>query len=176
MLSRYLSNRDNTINNVGIFTEKPYWGSWGQWSHCSKSCGGGIQYKRRKCFPSNCPYSDPKYNKCYGSEYEERKCNDKCCPGWTIVTSTVVKLVLVIQGFYPNYCNTEKPHWGEWKDWSACSRSCGGGVTIRRRHCYQSKCPHPYYKTCHGNDYEHKRCNEQCCPGKKWQIVLLKLD
>lgn len=25
--------------------------------------------------------------------------------------------------------------WGEWTDWTACSRSCGGGVSIKERHC-----------------------------------------
>ena len=48
---------------------------------CSKKCGGGISYRKRKCIPSKCPYSDPKYNKCYGSDYEEKKCNNQCCPG-----------------------------------------------------------------------------------------------
>ena len=48
---------------------------------CSKKCGGGISYRKRKCIPSKCAYSDPKYNKCYGSDYEEKKCNDQCCPG-----------------------------------------------------------------------------------------------
>ena len=66
----------------------------------------------------------------------------------------------------------EKPHWGEWNDWSACSKSCGGGVTYRKRECYQSKCPHPYYKTCYGNKYEQKRCNKQCCPGQKANTYL----
>lgn len=73
-----------------MLLENPQWSSWTYWSDCSKSCGGGIQYRRRRCIPSSCPYSDPKYNKCYGSEYEERKCNEKCCPGWTNITSTVV--------------------------------------------------------------------------------------
>ena len=72
---------------------------------------------------------------------------------------------------YTGIIYIEKPHWGVWKDWSACSRSCGGGLTYRRRECYHSKCPHPYYKSCYGNSYERKRCNEQCCPSKK-QLTL----
>jgi len=61
--------------------EKPYWGDWEEWSVCSKKCGGGISYRKRKCIPSKCPYSDPQHNKCYGNDYEEKKCNENCCPG-----------------------------------------------------------------------------------------------
>lgn len=25
--------------------------------------------------------------------------------------------------------------WGEWSNWSSCSRSCGGGVRSQGRHC-----------------------------------------
>ena len=64
-----------------LLTEKPYWGKWEDWTVCSKKCGGGISYRKRKCIPSKCPYSDPRYNKCDGSGYEEKKCNDQCCPG-----------------------------------------------------------------------------------------------
>lgn len=33
--------------------------------------------------------------------------------------------------------------WGEWSSWSTCSRSCGGGVMSRERHCLQQRyvCP-----------------------------------
>jgi hypothetical protein len=30
--------------------------------------------------------------------------------------------------------------WGEWTKWTACSRSCGGGVTSQERHCLQQRC------------------------------------
>ena len=51
---------------------------------CSKKCGGGVSYRKRKCIPSKCPYADPAHNKCDGSDYEEKKCNEKCCPGMSI--------------------------------------------------------------------------------------------
>ena len=52
---------------------------------CSKKCGGGISYRKRKCIPSKCPYADPSHNKCDGSDYEEKKCNEKCCPGMSSI-------------------------------------------------------------------------------------------
>ena len=61
--------------------EKPYWGRWKEWTVCSKKCGGGISYRKRECIPSKCPYADPRYNKCDGNDYEEKKCNEQCCPG-----------------------------------------------------------------------------------------------
>ena len=65
-----------------------------------------------------------------------------------------------------NFVNfTEKPYWGSWGQWSVCSKTCGGGVSIRKRQCYQSKCPHSIYKKCTGNDYEEMKCNDRCCRG-----------
>ncbi|EPY86992.1 hypothetical protein CB1_000282001, partial [Camelus ferus] len=31
--------------------------------------------------------------------------------------------------------------WGEWTKWTACSRSCGAGVTSQERHCLQQRSP-----------------------------------
>ena len=64
-----------------LTTEKPYWGVWQDWTVCTKTCGGGISYRKRKCIPSKCPYADPRDNKCNGTDYEEKKCNEHCCPG-----------------------------------------------------------------------------------------------
>ena len=66
----------------------------------------------------------------------------------------------------------EKPYWGPWAHWSSCSKSCGGGITFRKRQCYHSKCPHPDYKSCIGNDYEESYCNTQCCPGIILQLSI----
>ena len=63
-----------------IFIEKPRWSSWGWWSVCSKTCGGGISFRKRKCYKPKCPDSVNK--KCSGNDYEEIKCNDHCCPGY----------------------------------------------------------------------------------------------
>ena len=68
-------------HHLNSIAEKPYWGEWEDWTVCSKKCGGGISYRKRKCIPSKCPYSDPTHNKCDGIDYEEKKCNEKCCPG-----------------------------------------------------------------------------------------------
>ena len=57
---------------------------------CSKKCGGGISYRKRKCVPSKCPYSDPQHNKCYGNDYEEKKCNENCCPGMFLGVGLVI--------------------------------------------------------------------------------------
>ena len=88
-VSHYKWLANSCLFDMILLLEKPRLSSWTYWSDCSKSCGGGIQYRKRKCIPSSCPYPDPKNNKCYGLEYEERKCNEKCCPGWTIVTNTI---------------------------------------------------------------------------------------
>lgn len=56
--------------------------------------------------------------------------------------------------------------WGPWTDWYPCSRSCGTGLTYRRRTCNN---PSPLNSEgCDGgNDegYEARTCNKQPCPG-----------
>ncbi|XP_054287703.1 A disintegrin and metalloproteinase with thrombospondin motifs 7-like [Macrosteles quadrilineatus] len=53
--------------------------------------------------------------------------------------------------------------WGEWKGWSECSRSCGGGVSVRERKCDN---PQPQHKGryCLGQRHEYAMCNTQDCP------------
>uniref|UniRef100_A0A8B9VJZ1 PLAC domain-containing protein n=1 Tax=Anas zonorhyncha TaxID=75864 RepID=A0A8B9VJZ1_9AVES len=57
--------------------------------------------------------------------------------------------------------------WGEWSSWSTCSRSCGGGVMSRERHCLRQRyvCPHSTRCTmCVGQAKHYQLCQQQPCP------------
>ena len=51
--------------------------SWGHWSHCSKSCGGGSQ-KRRRTIGRTAKHGG---KRCDGSNTARQSCNVKKCPG-----------------------------------------------------------------------------------------------
>uniref|UniRef100_A0A803VMS0 PLAC domain-containing protein n=1 Tax=Ficedula albicollis TaxID=59894 RepID=A0A803VMS0_FICAL len=59
--------------------------------------------------------------------------------------------------------------WGEWSSWSTCSRSCGGGVMSRERHCLRQRrvwemgCPRPF-TMCVGQAKHYQLCQQQPCP------------
>ena len=80
--------------------------SFGEWSPCSKSCGGGVQERSVKCqhFKS-------------GKDMEDSKCGNK---NVSLTTSS---------------CNLQScPVW-EVGDWSSCSVTCGIGIKERRYWC-----------------------------------------
>ncbi|XP_064617022.1 A disintegrin and metalloproteinase with thrombospondin motifs 6-like [Liolophura sinensis] len=53
--------------------------------------------------------------------------------------------------------------WSAWdSEWSKCSRSCGGGVKLKRRHCDQPK-PEFGGKKCEGSDVKATLCNVHDC-------------
>ncbi|KAM6182886.1 ADAMTS-like protein 2 [Erethizon dorsatum] len=57
--------------------------------------------------------------------------------------------------------------WGEWTKWTACSRSCGGGVTSQERHCLQQRrksVPGAGNRTCTGTSKRYQLCSLQECP------------
>ena len=57
--------------------------------------------------------------------------------------------------------------WGEWRDWSQCSQTCGGGTKTRRRLCDN---PSPAFggADCPGDHSQQRQCNSHQCevPGK----------
>ncbi|XP_044531792.1 ADAMTS-like protein 2 [Gracilinanus agilis] len=57
--------------------------------------------------------------------------------------------------------------WGEWSSWSTCSRTCGGGVMSRERHCLQQRLlmsPGTSNIMCTGQSKDYHLCHQQPCP------------
>ena len=53
------------------------WSIWGDWTKCSKTCGGGI---RKKIRHEQTPAQNGGLG-CIGSEIQTESCNDQECPG-----------------------------------------------------------------------------------------------
>ena len=51
------------------------WASWGDWSTCTKTCGGGTQTRTRKV-----ETYETKVGDCIGEPIEEQECNTGICP------------------------------------------------------------------------------------------------
>ncbi|TRY60195.1 hypothetical protein DNTS_003804, partial [Danionella cerebrum] len=60
--------------------------------------------------------------------------------------------------------------WSSWSDFSPCSRTCGGGITHRRRGCNN---PRPAFggSFCEGQDTEAELCNRQPCATTQLEFV-----
>ncbi|XP_021389219.2 papilin isoform X1 [Lonchura striata] len=52
------------------------WGSWGEWSKCSRSCGGGVSFRQRRCYSQRT--EGP--SSCVGPTRSYRSCNIQNCP------------------------------------------------------------------------------------------------
>ncbi|NXO28602.1 PPN protein, partial [Cisticola juncidis] len=52
------------------------WGSWGEWSKCSRSCGGGVSFRQRRCYSQRTEGSPS----CAGPTRSYRSCNVQNCP------------------------------------------------------------------------------------------------
>ena len=53
------------------------WSSWGRWSSCSKTCGNGVQQKKRTISTK----AENGGKKCAGSNKATRSCNKGKCAG-----------------------------------------------------------------------------------------------
>ncbi|OPJ83012.1 papilin isoform A [Patagioenas fasciata monilis] len=52
------------------------WGSWGEWGKCSRSCGGGVSFRQRRCFSQRTEGT----SSCIGPTRSYRSCNVQSCP------------------------------------------------------------------------------------------------
>ncbi|XP_078498084.1 ADAMTS-like protein 2 [Lissotriton helveticus] len=63
--------------------------------------------------------------------------------------------------------------WGEWTKWTACTRTCGGGVKSQERHCLRQRRKSISgldNKTCSGTSKRYQLCKVQECPANGWSF------
>ncbi|CAH8874719.1 unnamed protein product [Trichobilharzia szidati] len=116
------------------------WSPWSSWSECSQTCGHGTQSRTRKCTDPA-----PKYGgaHCFGETTEIRSCLVSFCP--------------------------TDGEWGSWTPWSACTATCGAGLSQRRRRC-DSPPPSNGGRPCVGEAVEDVMCEglPPCPVGGSW--------
>ncbi|KAM3936783.1 cartilage intermediate layer protein 2 [Leptodactylus fuscus] len=108
-----------------------FWSHWSPWSTCSQSeCGAkGIQIRQRTCINMQ-PVMSLSLEKCKGKATERRVCiNQPCVLG----------------------------KWSSWSNWTPCTKSCGGGKSVRRRICPGSAMP------CPGRSFQIYKCGTSPC-------------
>ena len=182
---------------------KPYqvdceWGPYGEWSSCSKTCGGGERSRTRQVEvpPSN------EGKACEGEETETEICNTDLCPvdcewgpygEWSSCSKTCgggetsrTRQVMVPESnggqacegeeTETKTCNTElcpvDCEWGPYGEWSSCSKTCGGGEKSRTR--LVSQLASNGGKACEGEATETTSCNEAACTGMYTTVVSMK--
>lgn len=116
------------------------YGAWGNFGSCSVTCGGGTQFRERKC-DNPAPQHGGKDCAEEGQDKETKTCNENPCP--------------VNGGFT------------EWGSWTSCSMTCGDGKKTRSRTC-NNPVPANGGKSCEdqnlGLSEETGDCNEGPCP------------
>ncbi|XP_057291426.1 hemicentin-1-like isoform X2 [Hydractinia symbiolongicarpus] len=128
---------NTTMEPCPIETQCPVDGGFGDWSNyslCSKTCDGGVQMRTREC---NNPTPLAGGKDCVGLRLENRTCGNEICP--------------VDGGF------------GDWTNYSLCSKTCDGGVQMRTREC-NNPTPLAGGKDCVGLRLENRTCGNEICP------------
>ena len=62
--------------------------------------------------------------------------------------------------------------WGPFRNWSSCSRSCGGGIQTGQRECNNPP-PSNGGLDCVGSPILQRNCNTDACPPSKKTVILL---
>ena len=117
--------------NLGNCPINCEWDQFGEWSTCSKSCGGGEKSRIR----SKLKQAENGGALCAGDAVDLTSCNSHNCP-----------------------IDCE---WDSFGEWSTCSKSCGEGVTTRKR--LNLKLAQYGGKECAGSAVEQQLCSLMNC-------------
>ncbi|XP_076098251.1 SCO-spondin-like [Mytilus galloprovincialis] len=163
----------------GMFTE------WTLWQSCPVTCGGAEHQRERICVGPFYGGAD-----CDGDSIGSRKCNENPCPvdgQWSLWSQWADCTVICGGGTARRYrfctpsanggedceghgeelmeCNNQTCPidgiFGEWTEWSDCTKMCGGGDMYRNRTCIG-----PWFggQPCDGQRNQNSTCNEHDCP------------
>ena len=162
------------------------WTYWTSWTDCSRTCGGGVQYRERTC-ENQCP--SQRAGQMLTWHQDPRGCGREQCPvgsrsywgNWGVWgrcdkecgRGSQTRYVTCLSGAckhetassFPSQtkpCQIEPycPQWENWAAWGECSALCSGGTKLRNRICKTGK---PGFEGCPGPDFENVNCNGQTC-------------
>uniref|UniRef100_A0AAY5L1M4 SCO-spondin n=1 Tax=Esox lucius TaxID=8010 RepID=A0AAY5L1M4_ESOLU len=122
------------LSSTTPFTVDGQWSSWTPWGQCSVRCGPGLQSRYRFC---SSPRRSGSGLPCIGPDRQDQLCMTASCD--------------------------RSGGWGDWSNWTDCTKSCGGGVQSRRREC-DSPSPVREGDYCEGLGTEIMTCNTDHCP------------
>ncbi|KAK7100531.1 A disintegrin and metalloproteinase with thrombospondin motifs adt-1-like [Littorina saxatilis] len=118
------------------------WETWGAWTSCSVSCGGGQRSRSRQCVDGHGVSGGQDRNQCQGDGDQRERCNTDVCSVYS---------------------------WETWGTWSACSATCGEGQRSRSRRCVDSESGDQGRTQCKGDENETARCNMERCAVYSWE-------
>ncbi|CAK9013154.1 unnamed protein product [Durusdinium trenchii] len=159
---------------------------WSEWSECSKSCSTGNRTASRALITSPQWGGQP----CDGGVLRTEYCNEQPCPedcAWgewshySVCSKTcgggeMLRSRPRISEMYGGHpcsgnetesieCSTQgcpqDCRWGQWTDWSSCSKECGGGYIKRLREVLQKA--ENGGDPCFGSNMQEAGCNFDVC-------------
>ena len=173
------------ITEICIVKQFCQWNNWGDWSPCSKQCGGET-VRTRTCPHDHCAGSSKESKLCnerksnndkenaeisdcpYWSKWIESECSKQCGLGKKTKTRDCLKRGMKTEsedclkeydGQYSkineNCIIKQFCNWNSWDEWSQCTKPCGHGEKYRERTCSGDACP--------GSTKETKNCNQFTC-------------